>query len=155
MIIKERRKARLRVLQFLYAYEMSGNTPEQIFNDPIWNEPFEGKAKEFYEELINKTIKNKNEFDELIKEKSKNWEFDRITIIDKLILRQAICEFLYFQDIPPKVTIDEAIEISKLFSTDKSSKFINGILDSAFFDLRKQGKIFKEERGLINDKSKR
>ena len=74
---------------------------------------------------------------------------ERITIIDKLILRQAICEFLYFSDIPLIVSIDEAIEISKIFSTDKSGKFINGILDSILLDLKEEGRICKKGRGLI------
>ncbi len=63
-------------------------------------------------------------------EKSKNWDFERIAIIDRLIIRMAICEFLFFDDIPPKVSISEAIEIAKKFSTDDSSAFVNGILDA-------------------------
>jgi N utilization substance protein B len=155
----KRREARLRVLQSLYAYEVSGNSIEQIIDDPILEDPICKKPmtpsiEKFYEQLVKKTIKNMNDFDNLIKSKSANWEFDRITIIDKIILRQSICEFLCFPDIPPKVTIDEAIEISKVFSTEKSSKFINGILDSILLDLSREGRIFKKGRGLNEGTSK-
>lgn len=150
-----RREARSRALQTLYAYEISGNTIEQILNDPIWGKPIGKKMIGFYEKLVKKTIKNINEFDELIKNKSQNWKFERITIIDKVIMRQALCEFLHFSDIPPKVSIDEAIEISKIFSTDKSGKFINGLLDSILLDLVKEGRIFKEGRGLDDRKSQK
>lgn len=150
-----RREARSRALQTLYAYEISGNAIEQILNDPILGKPVGKNMIGFYEKLVKKTIKNINEFDELIKKKSQNWKFERITIIDKVILRQALCEFLHFSDIPPKVSIDEAIEISKIFSTDKSGKFINGLLDSILLDLVKKGRIFKEGRGLVERKSRK
>lgn len=150
-----RREARSRALQTLYAYEISGNAIEQILNDPILGKPAGKNMIGFYEKLVKKTVKNINEFDELIEKKSQNWKFERITIIDKVILRQALCEFLHFSDIPPKVSIDEAIEISKIFSTDKSGKFINGLLDSILLDLVKKGRIFKEGRGLVERKSRK
>jgi N utilization substance protein B len=68
--------------------------------------------------------------------------------LDKLILRLALCEFLHFPDIPPKVTIDEAIEIAKKYSTEKSGRFVNGILDAVLIDLRKEGRLHKKGRGL-------
>lgn len=138
--MNNRRKVRIRALQSLYASEISGNTFDQILNDPILKNSFKDSIRQFYESLIGKTIENKDKFDILIEKKSKNWEFNRIAVIDKVILRQAICEFLYFPDIPPKVTIDEAIEISKIFSTGKSGRFINGLLDSILLDLNKEKK---------------
>ena len=147
-----RRKVRLRVIQSLYACEMSGNSVEHVLKDDLLKDSFSGSIKKFYVDLMKKTAENNKRFDELIENKSKNWEFARIAIMDKIILRLAICEFLYFPDIPPKVTIDEAIEISKKFSTEKSSSFINGILDSILMDLRKEGKIKKRGRGLQNKK---
>ena len=68
-----------------------------------------------------------------------------------VLLRMAICEFLFFEDIPPKVSINEMIEISKRYSTEKSSKFINGILDSVFDDLKNEGRIHKSGRGIIEE----
>ncbi|MCD4665232.1 MAG: transcription antitermination factor NusB, partial [Bacteroidales bacterium] len=106
----------------------------------------------FANKLLDLTIKHFNEFDELIKVKALNWDFERIAIMDKLILRLAVCELLYFPEIPPKVSIDEAIEISKKYSTEKSGKFVNGILDSILTELRQSKRLKKKGRGLKNGK---
>ncbi|HNL26402.1 MAG TPA: transcription antitermination factor NusB, partial [bacterium] len=89
------------------------------------------------------------EMDVLIRARAQNWEFERIALIDRISMRMALCEILFFEDIPPKVSINEMIEISKRYSTDKSSKFINGILDSIYEDLKNVGRITKTGRGII------
>jgi len=76
---------------------------------------------------------------------------NRIALIDKLLLRMGICELLYFPDIPPKVSINESIEIAKDFSTAGSGKFINGILDAILSDEKKSGKLNKTGRGLVEE----
>ncbi len=144
-----RRKARELALCGLYALEMSENPLEQIRQDVIVSSNANEMIQSFAFELLKKTAEHLDEFDEMIKARTLNWDFDRIAIIDKLILRLSICEFLYFPDIPPKVSIDEAIEISKKYSTEKSGKFINGILDSILSDLRKANRLHKQGRGLI------
>ena len=78
-----------------------------------------------------------HEIDELIKNRSKNWDFERIAIIDRLILRMSLAEMLYEDQVPPKVSITEGVEIAKQFSTSESSSFINGILDAVYNDLIK------------------
>jgi len=98
--------------------------------------------------LLGKTIRNTNEYQKLISEKTKNWESDRIALMDTLLMRMAICELVNFPSIPVKVTINEYIEISKVFSTLKSNIFINGILDKILNDLNQQGRIQKAGRGL-------
>ncbi|KKO90452.1 MULTISPECIES: transcription antitermination factor NusB [Sphingobacterium] len=98
--------------------------------------------------LLGKTIRNTNEYQKLISEKTKNWESDRIALMDTLLMRMAICELINFPSIPVKVTINEYIEISKVFSTLKSNTFINGILDKILNDLNQQGRIQKAGRGL-------
>ncbi|WP_320412029.1 transcription antitermination factor NusB [Candidatus Shikimatogenerans silvanidophilus] len=87
------------------------------------------KEKKFFFNLYKKTKINEKYFDKIIKNYSNNWNLNRISIIDKIILRMSLCELFYFYEIPKKVTINEYIEISKIFSTDKSKNFINGILD--------------------------
>jgi N utilization substance protein B len=77
----------------------------------------------------------KEQLDELIRSKVEKWEFSRIATIDKIVMRMATAELLYFPDIPPKVSINEAIEIAKKYSTDKSGKFVNGILDAIYNDI--------------------
>jgi N utilization substance protein B len=150
MSVGGRRKARELVLQACYAYELSGNPVEQAMEMIILACDETPPTIKFAAELFQKTVSKLQEFDEMIKKWAANWEFDRIAIIDKILLRIAICEFLYFEDIPPKVSIDEAIEIAKLYSTENSGRFVNGILDAILNDLEKKGDVQKKGRGLDN-----
>ncbi len=106
----------------------------------------------FARELFHRVVDDKQEFDELIKSRVANWEYDRIALIDKIIIRIAICEFVHFEDIPTKVSIDEAIELAKKFSTEQSGRFVNGIVDAVLIDLQKQNKVLKRGRGLDEGK---
>jgi len=110
---------------------------------PSWDED-----KEFIEDLLKQTIRHNDEYQELIAHKTKNWEADRIALVDTILMKMAIAELLNFPTIPVKVTINEYIELSKEFSSLKSNSFINGILDKIFADLNDQGRIQKEGRGL-------
>jgi len=101
--------------------------------------------------LLRKTIIREPENKILIKESARNWELDRIAFIDNLIMQMAITEVVEFGTIPVKVTMNEFIEISKIFSTGNSSQFINGILDNVFRKLKSEKKITKQGRGLIGD----
>src|SRR5690625_6488171 len=87
--------------------------------------------------------------DELIQKHIKNYDVNRLAIIDRLILRMAITEFLYFEHIPTKVTINEAIELAKDYSTRKNVNFVNGILDAVLSTLNDEHRINKKGRGLI------
>lgn len=111
------------------------------------NNPFE--YFEFAARLFDKCVQKKAEADDLIQAHIKNWKLDRLAIIDLLVLRLAVTEWLYFDAIPVKVTINEAIELAKLFSTTNSGKFVNGVLDVALIELQKQGKIKKIGKGLL------
>jgi len=108
--------------------------------------------KDFSVRLTNLVIGHRDELDELIKGKVDNWEIERIALIDRILLRMGIAELLYFEDIPPKVSINEVIEMAKEYSTSNSGKFLNGILDAILSDLKSAGKIKKTGRGLL-DKS--
>jgi len=147
-----RRRARELALCALYAFELSKNPLSQVFRDLFEKQSESDDIYRFCSELAKTTSEHLIEFDEVIKEKAINWDFDRIAIIDRIILRIAMCEFLYFNDIPPKVSIDEAIEIAKKYSTEKSGKFINGILDSVLTQWKSEKRILKAGRGLL-DKS--
>jgi N utilization substance protein B len=107
--------------------------------------------KQFANDLINKVLIHNKELDEKIMERVANWEMNRIALIDRLLLRMGICEILYLPDIPPKVSINESIEIAKDFSTAGSGKFINGILDAILSDEKKSGKLNKTGRGLVEE----
>jgi len=146
-----RRLVREKVLQILYAYEYN-NEGLQILINSLLNEFDSLDDRTFGEDLVNRVQIHKNEFDKEIEKRVSNWEMGRIAIIDKHLLRMGMCEILYFSDIPPKVSINEVIEISKEYSTAGSGKFINGILDSLLIELKQSGKLKKFGRGLINEK---
>ena len=105
----------------------------------------------FAKELFRKSILNHEELESLIKVHSSNWDVERIAFMDILMMQLAITEFLYFPSIPTKVTMNEYIELSKFYSTEKSRNFINGILDKTLKDLKKEGKINKAGRGLVGE----
>jgi N utilization substance protein B len=107
--------------------------------------------RNFARDLLRKAIINNDELREMIKEHSKNWDVERIAFMDILIMQLAIAEFLFFSSIPTKVTLNEYIELSKFYSTDKSRNFINGILDKTLKDLKKEEKIVKAGRGLVGE----
>ncbi len=105
--------------------------------------------KDFGIELLKKTILNQAGFSQEIAAKTKNWDAERITQIDTVLMQMAICEFQKFPSIPTKVTINEYLEIAKEYSTPKSSNFINGILDKIIKEYTAEGKLNKIGRGLL------
>lgn len=111
-----------------------------------WN----NKCINFGKELIDYCVKNQEYVVEMLKIISENWNFERVAIIDRAIIIIGTTEMLNFPDIPVKVTINEAIELAKKFSSDKSHIFVNGILEKMKKQLEKENKIVKSERGKIN-----
>jgi len=147
-----RRTVREVTLQALYAQKLSKEPLGQIIDTVVKDRLKENKdAKRFCEQLLFRTLENSEELDEIISSHIKNWNINRLAIIDYMVLKLALCEFLHFEDIPIKVTINEAIEIVKRYSTAKSSQFVNGILDAALEELKEKDKINKKGRGLINE----
>jgi N utilization substance protein B len=126
----KRRKARELVLQVLYAFEISGEGIEVVLADALDRQRPPSDVAEFTTILVTKTVENLREIDKLIAQKVRRWELSRIAVVDRNILRLAICELLHFEDIPQKVSINEAIELAKMYSTTESGRFVNGILDS-------------------------
>lgn len=104
----------------------------------------------FARKLYKKVLLNYSKYDEIIAAKISNWEFDRVARVDIILLRMAVCEFLEFPSIPVKVTINEYIDISKIFSSPKSKQFINGMLDKLAIHFREEGTLQKVGRGLID-----
>lgn len=147
----KRRQVRETVLKAIYALQLGKDTTQHVADTIIKKAEFakEKDLRRFAEKLFFNTIEHKEELDEVISKHIKNWDINRLALIDRLVLKIAICEFIYFEEIPTKVTINEAIEIAKRYSTAKSGRFINGILDAALTDLDEQGRINKKGRGLI------
>lgn len=113
---------------------------------PNWEED-----KEFFKDLFNYAIKDLGKYEGLIAEKTANWDVERITTIDKILLEMALSEMAHFPSIPIKVTINEYLELSKIYSTPKSNTFINGVLDNISQELIEAGKIKKSGRGLLDN----
>lgn len=148
--MSRRREARVSVLQALYAYELGGGSRKFVLEEIVREHlSKDKKPREFAENLFGKVLDLESKTSEIIGRHTKNWDFSRIAVIDGLLLRMAVTEFLHFDDIPPKVSINEAIDIAKSFSTDESGKFINGVLDAILRDLQKDNLIKKTGRGLI------
>ena len=110
----------------------------------IWS----NDERNFGKELLTKVVSNKEYLDNLIDTLVENWDKSRIAPIDRILIQMAVAEFIYFTEIPIKVSMDEVLDISKAFSTDKSSNFINGVLDTIYENLKGQNRIQKTGRGL-------
>lgn len=146
----KRRVVREKVLQALYAHELSHEPIDFIVDKIFASLKADHETFDFASQLILKVIEFSTDIDGMIRTRVEHWEFNRLAVIDKIILRIGICELLYFDDIPPKVTINEAIEIARRYSTEKSDKFVNGVLDSVLNDLKASGKLKKSGRGLLD-----
>jgi N utilization substance protein B len=114
------------------------------------HEPSDETVREFGAELLMRTAQEDAALLAEIQPTLKNWDADRVAILDMIMLKMALCELLHFPTIPTKVTLNEFVEISKIYSTDKSKEFINGILDRLMKKLLEEGRIVKEGRGLID-----
>jgi len=125
-----RRKGRSVAVQILYQLEMNAQDVEQAL--PVfWEHHAHGEEdRAFAERIVRGVWQNREAIDAVIADTTRNWSFERISPIDRNILRSAIYEVLYCDDIPRKVTLNEAIELGKKFGCDKSGAFINGVLDS-------------------------
>ncbi|MFK2824322.1 transcription antitermination factor NusB [Bacillus sp. B190/17] len=120
----KRRTAREKSLQALYQIDISGADPAEAIENVLDEAPVD----EYLQASVTGTVQHLEEIDETIKANLENWSFDRLAKVDRNILRLAVFEMKYAEDVPEKVAINEAIELAKQFSDDRSSKFINGVL---------------------------
>ena len=164
----KRREARERAVQFLFQHDL--NRPEDLDDaverfwechrlaavhdekaDATWSRPLElptASAEEesmrtFADPLIRGVLECQKELDEQIRKYAQNWRLERMAVVDRNVLRLAIYEMLHRDDIPPVVSINEAVDIAKRFSTEDSGKFVNGILDKVKCDLLRPARIVK------------
>ncbi|HSF68522.1 MAG TPA: transcription antitermination factor NusB [Nitrospiraceae bacterium] len=123
-----RHQARERALQILFQYDMHGKSG--LWLDLFWKEnQATDEARAFAERLVAGVLEKKKELDALIGKYATNWKISRMPIVDRNILRAGVYELLWMDDVPAKVTVNEAIELAKSFGDDDASKFVNGILD--------------------------
>ena len=136
--IHPRRMARERVLEALFAYEYNHDKPSVVINRIIENHSSIKENLKFINALFDIVVNNKDFTDQMIQSHLQNWEFDRIAQIDRILIKMGICEMFYIEEIPPKVSITEMVEIAKIYSTDDSPVFINGILDAIYKEYQKK-----------------
>ena len=124
-----RRKSREKALQILFQIDFSDVNIDLVLRDFWKNNPAGEKVKLFTDTLVRGTFEHREHIDQLIGSTIENWSIERLNYVDRAILRFATYELLYLPDIPPKVTINEAVEIAKAYGTEESGGFINGVLD--------------------------
>jgi transcription antitermination factor NusB len=126
--VKKRTRARELALQFLYQVDLVKKSLDET-DDFLREEERDVETRRFAQRLIEGALENRDDIDKVIQDVAQNWNISRMAVVDRNVLRLATHELLHCQDIPPKVAINEAIEIGKRFSTQNSGAFINGILD--------------------------
>ena len=133
----KRRKAREVALQFLYQLDVHSENDPAPHADEFWSRhPVDPETRTFADGLVRGAKEKQLEADRIIAQYAEHWDLDRMAVADRNILRLAVYEMLWRDDAPPKVVINEAIEIAKKFGTQESSRFINGILDRVHKELR-------------------
>lgn len=148
--MQRRRKAREAALQVLYSLDANGGDADEALRR-FWEifdstgEPedvvFADRIKSFTSQLVHGAWRNRQTIDDMISGSSEHWSLGRMSRVDRSILRMAIYELLYCDDIPPKVSLNEAIDLGKIFGSENSGAFINGILDALYAEMVRQGKI--------------
>lgn len=139
--MRKRTLAREYALQILYSIDIGNLKPEEAL-ESFWedNPPVAGEVREFAESIVQGICGNIENIDNTISKYATNWTLKRMAVVDRNILRSAVYELLFREDIPPKVTINEAVDIAKKFGDENSGKFVNGVLD----------KIGKESKRIEN-----
>ena len=127
--MRKRTQAREYALQILYQIDVRNDPEDKILVDFWKNIETEPEVSDFAAKLVIGTIRNKKKIDEMISKYASNWKLSRMAVIDRNVLRMAAYELLYCEDIPPKVSINEAVDLAKKFGDTESGKFVNGILD--------------------------
>lgn len=120
------------VFQALYSQHISGEQPAKIIADLQERYNFDSDTRKYVTSLFTRALEHKNSIIEIISKHLENWEWSRVALLDRLVLLLAVTELLYIDDVPPKVTIAEAINIARIYSTNDSSAFVNGILDAIY-----------------------
>lgn len=144
-MIKGRRHARIVVLQALYELDMTQHTPEYAMGCRLKQHPLPRAEVAFAFSLIEGVLDHRQHIDQLISQLAPEWPVEQIAVIDRNILRIAIFEILYAPDTPPKVAVNEAVELAKMFGSDSSSRFVNGVL----------GTLMNHYAKLFHSKTKR
>ncbi len=134
--MKNKRKARVLALQVMYACDIrSGDDVNSIFYAILENKSYNAEIKEYAEILVKRSYEKRREIDKLLQKHAANWDIKRMAVVDRNILRLAITELYSDLDVPFKVIINEAVEIAKIYGTNESGKFVNGVIDAVYKEI--------------------
>jgi N utilization substance protein B len=141
-----RRQARELAMQALFYMDMRNNVSTEMLENFCANFIPPPKSRAFFLKLVNGVLEARAEIDALVEQFSKNWDISRMSSVDRNVMRIAVFELLCCEDIPPKVSINEAVDVGKKFGTEESGAFINGIMDSIRANLETKGALNKVEK---------
>lgn len=143
----KRRKARESTLQILFQLEFDNLQPDKTIENYWENRKASKEVKDYSRWLVNGIISRQKEIDKVIQSASEHWRIARMAVVDRNILRMAVYELLFEENIAPAIIINEAIEIAKKYSSNEAATFVNGILDAIRKKLESDGKVQREENG--------
>ena len=127
-----RRQARECALEVLYRLDLVGDEPENTIAEILLRKNPSEEAETYLRRLVDAAMGRQQEIDAVLRKHLTRWRLERLTVLDRAILRLAAAEILYFDDVPPKVSINEGVEIAKKYGDDEAGKFVNGVLDSVY-----------------------
>lgn len=136
--MSRRRKAREIALQTLYAQEVSGTDWKAAFDDNVERRKPSGEVVEYAERLVTNVMAERERLDVMIKDRLENWAIERVSVIDRTILRIALSELIHCPEVPVNVIMNEAIEIAQKFSSADAGRFVNGVLDRLAREVRER-----------------
>jgi transcription antitermination factor NusB len=140
-----RRRARELAIKVLFHLEFTPGDPEEVFQLICENFGSSKSMRSFSRDLVLGVCANRRELDRLISRASEHWRLERMSRVDRTILRLGAFEILAMKDIPPKVSIDEAVELGKIYGTEDSGGFINGVLDNIYNNLKQENALEKND----------
>jgi N utilization substance protein B len=129
-VTTRRRKARESAVEALYRCDLLQDDPHDTVEDILKRRRLPLRAADYCRALVEQTLAAKPEIDAILSATLFRWKLDRLSYMDRAILRMACCEILHFDDVPTTVSINEAVELAKLFGDDRSAQFVNGVLDA-------------------------
>jgi N utilization substance protein B len=154
-----RRDIRIKAMQAIYAYLVANSPIDEVFSLMLEDlflhlylpdsEGYNLEDAHFLKELFYGTLREYDSFAQILKNKLENWDLERVAFVDRAVIMMGMFEMINFQEIPVKVSLNEYTEIAKLYSTEKSNKFVNGILDAMHLQFVAENRIIKVGRGLL------
>jgi len=139
--MRKRTKARECALQILYQIDITKDSPDNLLSAFWENKKTESEVRDFATALVKGTVENMQKIDDIITKYASNWKLKRMAVVDRNVLRLSAYELLYREDIPPKVAINEAVDLAKKYGDIDSGKFVNGVLDRINKEEATHGKV--------------